>query len=66
MRCEEQRAADHKKDNKDETSKSFMPEDHEVELLKFMKQQEVMIAESQKTAPMEEVKDDGDEAQMTL
>ncbi len=40
MRCEELRASDLKKDNKDETSKSFMPEDQDVELLKFMKQQE--------------------------
>jgi hypothetical protein len=26
-----------KKSDKDETAKSFLPEDHEVELLKFMK-----------------------------
>lgn len=64
MRCEEQRSSDHKKDTKDETAKSFIPEDQDVELLKFMKQQEQLLAEI--AAPLEEVKDDGDEAQMTL
>ena len=32
-----------KKSDKDETSKSFMPEEHDIELLKFMKQQEDML-----------------------
>lgn len=38
LKCEESRASDMKKADRDETSKSFIPEDHEVELLKFMKE----------------------------
>ena len=34
-----------KKSDRDETSKSFMPEDQDVELLKFIKKQEDMLAE---------------------
>ena len=46
--CEAQSAKGMKKADKDETAKSFIPEDHEVELLKFMKQQEALIAEEAK------------------
>ena len=38
------RATDVKK-AKDETAKSFIPEDHEVELLKFKKREEEIIKE---------------------
>ena len=46
---EHQTAKGMKKSDKDETAKSFLPEDHEVELLKFMKQQEAaLLAEEAK------------------
>lgn len=37
-----------KKADRDETAKSFIPEDHEVELMKFMKEQEKMLIEEKK------------------
>lgn len=37
-----------KKVDRDETAKSFLPEDQEIELLKFKKIQEDMIKEEQK------------------
>ena len=42
---EEKHSVDVKKSQKDETAKAFMLEDHEVELLKFMKQQENILKE---------------------
>lgn len=51
-----------KKADKDETAKSFIPEDHEVELLKFMKQQEALIAEeAKKNHEMQELNEEEDE-----
>jgi uncharacterized HAD superfamily protein len=51
-----------KKADKDETAKSFIPEDHEVELLKFMKQQEALIAEeSKKNQEMQDLNEEEDE-----
>lgn len=43
MELEEKNDRDMKKADRDETAKSFIPEDHEVELLKFMKQQEEVL-----------------------
>ena len=47
IKCEEHRASDMKKADKDETAKSFIPEDHEVELRKFMKEQERLLQEEE-------------------
>lgn len=38
LMMEEKIASDMKKSDKDETAKSFVPEDQEIELLKFLKQ----------------------------
>jgi len=50
VKWEEQRASDMKKADKDETAKSFIPEDQEVELRKFMKEQERMLQEEEEKA----------------
>ncbi len=52
-----------KKSDRDETAKSFIPQDDEVELLKFMKEQEKLLIEEEKKNKengnvYEEVKDD--------
>lgn len=55
-----------RKADRDETAKSFIPEDQDVELLKFMKEQEKMLEEEKKLQAtdqtMEEIKDDGEDA----
>jgi hypothetical protein len=63
LKCEESRASDMKKADRDETSKSFIPDDHEVELLKFMKEQEKLLEAEKKLgdAAFEEIKDEGDD-----
>jgi hypothetical protein len=52
-----------KKADKDETAKSFIPEDQEVELLKFIQQQEAMVAEeaAKNQGELEELKDEDDD-----
>ena len=52
-----------KKADRDETSMSFIPDDHEVELLKFMKEQEKLLEAEKKLgdAAFEEIKDEGDD-----
>ena len=55
-----------KKADKDETAKSFIPEDHEVELLKFMKQQEALIAEeAKKNHEMQDLNEEEEVIQQT-
>ena len=62
VECEAQSAKGMKKADKDETAKSFIPEDHEVELLKFMKQQEALIAEeAKKNQEMQDLNEDEEE-----
>lgn len=62
VECEAHNAKGTKKADKDETAMSFIPEDHEVELLKFMKQQEAIIAEeAKKNMEMEELNEEDDE-----
>jgi negative regulator of replication initiation len=59
--CEEKNAQGMKKADRDETAKSFIPEDQEVELLKFIKQQEELLATKEKSSSinnLEELKDD--------
>lgn len=45
QQIEERSGNDYKKLIKDETARTFMPEDEEVELLKFMKEQEKLLKE---------------------
>ena len=68
LACEESRASDLKKSERDETAKSFLPEDHDIELLKFMKEQEKLLKSEEKQQVYEEVKDDeeGDDIEMKV